>query len=511
MGLSEVGRLLMRRSLFLLACCLTANFAAAQSFSFASLQAMLTREHVGSVEELLPLLPASLRQHYVLVFDSRSLQSASYAQPRVLLFDQNADFILSFNGDASQRGFNAVETMEFDSVNQQFVFREIEFPRTAGAAAVRISAPNPGRCTACHGQPPRPVWDTFPSWPGVYGENYLHTISAAEAEGLRQFLQAQAGHPRYRYLLDVDQYARPTTFNPDVAQRYSGSAAEPPNARLSERLTQLNFQAISAQLAHSRDFPRYQYALLASLEPECGAADDFLPPPLDRAFDASIPSFAAITNAANVAQTQAKQQRMHAAPAGYRSNSSDPLLQFRYLAENGLGISSRDWTLALEKSSYDFATLGSASRMLEQALLPLVAHSDPSLPELRRSSLLSDSSKYCSYLRKRSLSALRLELAPPQASATMASAVVTKPSVPATLARCVACHSNGNIGPAIAFAQPEQLAQELQHGNFEHGDLLGEINFRLSANAGSKAMPLGSLLSDSEKQALLDYFRALAH
>src|SRR5262249_19298254 len=147
-----------------------------------------------------------LRSHYVLMFRSRSLHGSSFAHPRAILFDPEARFVVSFNGDAGQAGFTALETMEFDDSDKSFKFREITFPSFApyfapraealgaskgkpGAGAqgaakgepsearsanggVNISHPNPPRCLRCHGEPARPVWDTHPEWPGAYGERY---------------------------------------------------------------------------------------------------------------------------------------------------------------------------------------------------------------------------------------------------------------------------------------------------------------------------------------------------
>src|SRR5262249_6867826 len=152
-----------------------------------------------SVEELLPLLSPALRSRYVLIFDSRSVQEASRADPRVLLVGYEGRFIVSFNGDPQQRGFDAIETMEFDNASSSFIFREIRFPGRDAAtdAEVEFSQANPARCAACHGSPAHPIWDTFPLWPGVYGERYQKELSRAESDGLADFARAQRTHPRY--------------------------------------------------------------------------------------------------------------------------------------------------------------------------------------------------------------------------------------------------------------------------------------------------------------------------
>src|SRR2546423_11118945 len=92
----------------------------AAGFNFASLQSLLSRQDIGSVEELIAALPAAQRNRYALVFESRSLQGASPENPRVILFGPDARFIVTFNGSPAQQGFRVVETMEFDDASKEF-------------------------------------------------------------------------------------------------------------------------------------------------------------------------------------------------------------------------------------------------------------------------------------------------------------------------------------------------------------------------------------------------------
>src|SRR5258708_18830764 len=143
-----------------------ADRAAAQTVPYSSrfetLRSTIVANRVRSVEDLLPLLSPAMRSGFVLVFDSRSLQEASAPDPRVLLLGNDARFIVSFNGDARQRGFDTLETMEFDDTSTAFTFREIRFPGRSGGADgdVEFSQANPARCAACHGAPAHPIWDT---------------------------------------------------------------------------------------------------------------------------------------------------------------------------------------------------------------------------------------------------------------------------------------------------------------------------------------------------------------
>ena len=187
---------------------LVTPLARGSDYDFAALQSTIQNNGIRSIEDLLPMLPGSLRSSYALVFASRSLQGASFEAPRVILYGADARFIVTFNGDASQRGYRALETMEFDDASGQFKFREIEFPaHPAVPLPVRTSETNPARCQRCHGTPARPVWDTQPLWPGAYGERYQASLSSEEQAGMERFLARQVADPRYRSLLYVDRLA----------------------------------------------------------------------------------------------------------------------------------------------------------------------------------------------------------------------------------------------------------------------------------------------------------------
>jgi hypothetical protein len=253
--------------------------AAAAGFDYPQLEQLAASGRVHSVEELIAALPPEMRSHYVLVFASRSLQGASFTAPRAILFDDDARLVVSYNGDPQQRGYDALETMEFDPAANAFRFREILFPvpGNGAAAAARISAADDARCAACHGSPARPIWDTPPVWPGVYGERYHAGLSAAEAAGMTAFLRLQPTHARYRWLLGAGALAQRDTYVPDSRAVYENSPTEPPNARLSMLLSTLNVRSILGEMAARPGFEAHRYVLLAAAGRGCGAVEAFYP------------------------------------------------------------------------------------------------------------------------------------------------------------------------------------------------------------------------------------------
>jgi len=487
--------------------------AGADIHDLAQLQALIESRHVHSVEDLLAALPADLRSRYTLVFDSRSLQDASFENPRAILYSADAHFVLSFNGDPAQRGYGAVETMTFDAPNNRFEFREVAFAGGAGqGGAVSYSAPGSARCAACHGQRARPVWDTVPEWPGVYGERYHAGLSDREAQGMRAFLARQPEHPRYRYLLGATRFGERDTYVPSSRTLYNGGVAEPPNAEFGSLLWAMNVRSIIAELALRPAFESHRYLLLAAAGAGCGAPADFYPP--DRRADVRRrrAAFIAATAAADARQALAKHDRAtRTGPAYHGGTGSGALTDFRFVVENDLGLSTAEWTLALEKGSYDFATPAGLNE-IGLSLFEWLATTDPQLRSLSALRGLSSDDAYCTHIRNES----RQLLAAWQPTAIAVPAVAAidagRPDAaarPVLVERCVACHTT-EVAPPLPFDQEHELAHALLAGHYPRGRLLDEILYRLTPAAGSARMPRGLAISDAEQRELESYFLALS-
>jgi len=519
-----------------LLCLLVAATPAATAISFADLERLIADRNVRSIEDLLPLLPADLRSRYVLMFRSRSLHGSSFAHPRAILFDPEARLVLSFNGDPVQAGFNDLEAMEFNGADQSFEFREIAFPAssppagpggsTAGLpaearsaeAGVHISKPNPQACLKCHGEPPGPIWDTHPTWPGAYGERYDAGLTAEERSGLQDFLREQPTHPRYRYLLAVDRFANPETFRPSARTRYEGDERLPPNAEFGAALGRLNFEAIVHRLESRAEFDSTRYLLLAALGSDCGRLDAFLPDAQRAGVEDALARFVAASARANVEQAQLKQLRTVGADrsdsGGYgQVGGIEPLDRFRFVVETRFGLPTGQWTTALEKGSYDFAWSASAPAEMASYLRKRVERDNPELKALADFRTFSERDPYCAYLARRSRAALAtvrpvVPIASDQTPETAAPAHGAA-RTQALLNKCASCHLGG-VGPHLPLDRPPELAALLRGGHFAHGTLMDEIRWRLAPQAGAARMPLGSNLGDQEREALLEYFTTVA-
>jgi mono/diheme cytochrome c family protein len=515
----------LRPYTILIAAFLLAHPLPGVALEFASLQRLIEERDVRSIETLLPLLPTGLRSRYALMFRSRSLHGASFDNPRVILYGDDARLVVTFNGDPRLPGFDAVETMEFDPVSKAFSFRQIEFA-AAASAPPRISEPNPEPCGKCHGDPPRPVWDTHPLWPGAYGEKYRAPLALEEAAGLKRFLQAQPAHPRYRFLLDAERLADPEIFRPGARARYEGSERESPNAELATLLGRLNFEGIVHELQSRPQFEAYRVSLLAALRHDCGGVDTYLPPHSEPGTHADYSSFVREGQAAM--QRQQELKRMRALGAGSRSALGyggsaglESLDGFRFIVEQGFGIATANWTLALEKSTYDFTMPESSSGWLAQYFLRAATRGDPKLIEISASQRVDARGGLCEYLvrQRRAASAsapggatagrpavgIAASPAAPDAQPTTAFAHASPP----LLQHCIACHTQG-VGPALPFDRPAILAGLLASRPSAHGTLIDEIVFRLSPQAGAGRMPLGFNPTEEERSALSAYFENLA-
>lgn len=397
---------------YILALILSTAAASADGMDFQSLQALIEHDRIDAIEQLLEALPSDYRSHYVLIFSSRSPKKGSMRDPRVILYGTDARFILSFNGNPAEEGYQDLETAEFDAQQDRFLFREVHFSTTGKSAArVEYSPINPVECLSCHGTPARPVWDTSPLWPGAYGERYGSNLSAVERAGIREFLRQQPTHPRYRTLIGTERFAYRSTFVPDARSEYMGDAPEPPNAEFTQLLNALNMRVIAAEVTRHARYAAYRYALLGVAEGNCGAPEEFLPPSLRASVRGDLRRFRETIDVADRRQNELKRQRALAS-TGAASTTNGPAeatstsANFLYLVESGLGIQTREWTLAQEKGTYDFATPRGDGMELAHTLRANLAIGDPKINELWQAREGAAEDAYCRYLRESSQSVL---------------------------------------------------------------------------------------------------------
>ncbi len=215
----------------------------AQAVSLKEIGSWVRRGEVRSVEDVVKRLPADLRARFVLMERSRSLQEASPQFPRTVLYGERGDLLISFNGEASQRGFGTLEAIERDPARLTHEIRSFDFT----GPTPRVSPPNPEICMKCHRSFARPNWEPYPYWPGALGQS--PKFSPEERRRLEAFAQSAPRHPLYRHL----DFSR-------VKSRASTPAFE-----LYAILTEQTILRAPAILAASPAYGHYRPAILGAL------------------------------------------------------------------------------------------------------------------------------------------------------------------------------------------------------------------------------------------------------
>jgi hypothetical protein len=347
------------------AACLMPGLAAADDdgpFTEARLQQLLQRNPatgrpVDSIAELVPLLPEELRKNFTFVYDSRSpFKSAiSPEYPRVILFTDDARLVLTFIGDERQPGFDLLETMAFDYEKAKFDLHAYLLP--AGERRSWRPSPEEARCARCHGADARPIFDSYPLWPGYYGsvqDTFPHDrIGQKEGKNYAAFAAGIAKTGVYKDLIyptgtPVAPFLDPRLFKDNTVELDPKLFPYLPNARLGIALTELNRQRIYRKLSAGEGFAANEKRILSMLL-ECR--------PSDRPDRAAMRSIAAALKSENADRLK----RLGLLPGDPKKARDDMQeLQFvRELAEidwvaKQAGVDRSDWSMAKETGSLAF-------------------------------------------------------------------------------------------------------------------------------------------------------------
>lgn len=176
---------------------LTKTFAQIQSVD--SVRSLIREKNITTMEEFIAALPEDLLQNFTLMHKSNSLHGASFEEPRALLFGKTAQWVVSFNGSATQNAGEMVEMMIYNPVAKTYAFHELDF---SGQSPVLHESP--AKCLACHGSNPRPIWDHYNNWPGAYGTDD-DRYTESEYAYLEAFMKKAPEHPRYKHLKKLNE------------------------------------------------------------------------------------------------------------------------------------------------------------------------------------------------------------------------------------------------------------------------------------------------------------------
>ncbi|HEY0250071.1 MAG TPA: hypothetical protein VGC41_01040 [Kofleriaceae bacterium] len=455
---------------------------------------------VDSVEQLVPLLPEDLRRSFTFVFATRSpQQDVDPLHPRVVLFGTDARTILAFTGDPKGLDLDTVELIRFRDDLRAFELQRFVLP-----AAVRRNPSlatlakdnghiNPADCLRCHGADPRPLFDSYPVWPGFYGSAQdAFAIAPDELASYRAFLAARTG---VYTELAYPEGSEVSPYSLAPAEDQTGRFA--PNMRLGMALTELNRKRIARKLETSPRYPLYRDALIAGL---LGCA----PLPITLADRMRV-------QAALDAEDAAKLDRARITDPDERHrlrmteiNSFDNLTEIEYVARV-LDVSRADWSMATEPGAYALYDGILSGRIVDGGRAKDFYFKEDFLLEMLRGTPAFATVPYTIDHRK----GTRLDLHRAIASCGQFDAATTLPPVPPAapmiVYRCVRCHEPEGIGPPIPFDSPTQMHALLERSP----ELADEVAARTTLGAEIR-MPLDQPpLPKPERAELLGYIQSV--
>ncbi len=233
----------------------------------------------NSVEDFLGGLPKELTSNFLFMGESRSFQEASVDSPRVILTSPNADVRLSFNTDPKQRGYNAIELSIYDPATKTYEYKEIKFPGSTSSSGTKAKVHHdPAACTLCHGNPPKPNWDTYNYWAGeipfnkdflVKGSketdwyfNYIDNIN--KKKGRFAYLNQTETKEDIQKKLDANGYSVLPIIEKDLTQTFDeGQGGR--SVRLFDNVVKKNACISQKTIMESPSYPNIKYALLGQM------------------------------------------------------------------------------------------------------------------------------------------------------------------------------------------------------------------------------------------------------
>lgn len=475
------------------------GYAPMVSLDLPKLIQLVESGSVNSVEQLLGVLkekyPEFLKR-YVLMYDSRSLQESSFEYPRVLMSDSSGRLIMSFNGHPTQRGYERLEVLGFDDQTHRFELRDIDF---SGPRPV-VSQANPKQCLQCHQSlrrmdvDPRPNWEPYDTWPGAYGsQNGQFPLPDAVAKKIPEDMKNQV--LREEVMLErLERQIKPSHSRYSYLAPYN---LEEPK-KLTQKLAYLNAQRVMRMIEthFSELFALVDEAIFYSVrwrDPE----------PTRLGLKVYAESFKGVLDDTQIQRQANLHEKSHASLMG----------QFQLYFENMFGLHIDDWSMDfLTEGRFAFKERLGVPGNLEE--LYVLAYEDVT-NDRHLSQLLGVRHVQPLVLKseiRKSLKALE-EIYPSLRKEIQQrqSQFMRDEPMPA-IQRCITCHAEGEFDiPQIPFDQPMKLKARLSQASRSSGrTLYKEIMIRLAKEAPySQSMPLGSQISESERESLQRYFEAL--
>ena len=119
---------------------------------------------IRSVEQFLNALPPAMRKNYALVESSGTGLRADTEFPRVILWGSDARLMIALGSHPLEPQREVLDIAQLDDATGMWIFRSLDLADDPPTLSASDAA-----CIACHGSPARPIWGTYPDWPGMFG------------------------------------------------------------------------------------------------------------------------------------------------------------------------------------------------------------------------------------------------------------------------------------------------------------------------------------------------------
>lgn len=369
------------------------------TFTKSSFDELIKKNNPQTVAQVVSLLPAELKKNIIVMFKSRSLQEASFKNPRILLFNEDGSLILTFNGHPSQAGYEALEILSFNFDTLKFELEERIFNQDLNARLkydkfandrTNRQGVNPPTCLACHRTEPRPNWGVYPLWPGALSqsEGGITRILPNNAENqewvaLKEFLKNIKNNPRYeklnikvsywlKQIADVEN--KKSIYSNSVYGSYNQSELFQGNAILTSRIAMLNFMRLSHDIVCNPGYSANKKLIQLALAKQNSYTENV--PLIANAVGATVEELNNYIKGIMLKQTQSDEmfinQMAELAGGMYTSNPSfgpnAHVALLNIVLNKKLNMDLSPYELSFERGNYNFSTPNSNINALQSIL-----------------------------------------------------------------------------------------------------------------------------------------------
>ncbi len=327
--------------------------------TYAQIKDLIRAYDIRSLDQLLPYLPKELRQNYALVFATRSVQPASVKSPRVVFFSPDGSIGFGF---ATADPTN-LEILEMNPQTKKIEPRMIAFGADASQKTRFVDDPlqlypkgHPKNCTNCHGQQLHFNWNSYPRWPGVFGQSDKgNNPKIKEALALKQLQSEIDDTSLLRHLPGVKTVSLKT-----LGER---------NVEITDQLSRSNTKRVMELLKENPQFMKRRAAWFAAFEGSDNFFKSFLTeeelleyekrfPELERKVRAGLGGHYDLMEKLQSATAYPMEETAQIFQKDVLERDlgeSRRLARAQFLAEQ-MGISTEDWWLTRERGTYSAAS-----------------------------------------------------------------------------------------------------------------------------------------------------------